>query len=289
MKNELIILKNEALELHLSPVGAEMQRLITLATQQEQLWHGDEAIWGDRAPWLFPLIGQLKGGAYRYGGKRYEMPMHGFASKAIFTVVEQTATSAVFRLESTEATLALFPWRFLLDIAYRLDGESVLIRCTVRCLEEQEMFFSFGAHPGFLCAPGDRLRFEKAPSLDCYRLALDSHLLRPESVEMESEIVLDEALFDDDAMLFKQPAAASAVLERADGTGVRFTFGNVPWVGVWSRKRKGLPYVCIEPWYGVDDPIDAQGDIEKKLDIVRLPAGETFAMEMAITPFYATH
>ena len=285
MKTDMIVLKNDALELSISPRGAEMQSLITLADHRQHLWHGDEAIWGDRAPWLFPIIGQLKGGSYRYQGQSHEMPMHGFASKAEFAVVECSQSSVLLRLESNEQTLAMFPWRFALEISYRLEGGSVLIGCSVRCLDDRDMYFSFGAHPGFLCASGDVLRFEQSEALNCARLCLDTHLLMPQFVPMDASIVLAEALFDDDAMLFSRPTANAAVLERADHSGVRFEFGNVPWVGVWSRKRKGLPYVCIEPWYGVDDPVDAQGDIEQKRDIVHLPAGETFVMNMKITPF----
>ena len=282
---ENIILANEALRLEISPRGAEMQSLVLLANGREQLWHGDPAIWGDRAPWLFPLIGQLRGGQYRYQGMPYTMPMHGFASKAVFSVKEQTPASVLFRLEASEETLAMFPWRFALEIGYRLDGGSVKVECTVRSMDEQEMYFSFGAHPGFLCAAGDELCFENATSLVCQRLCLETHLLRPESVTIEPVIELQEALFDDDAMLLRQPNSESAVLKRKDGSGVRFAFGQVPWVGVWSRKRKGLPYVCVEPWFGVDDPVDAQGDIESKLDIVHLEPHQTFAMHLEITPF----
>lgn len=285
MSMENIILKNEMLELQVSPRGAEMQSLITSGNHQQHLWHGDEAIWADRAPWLFPVIGQLKGGRYRYAGREYEMPMHGFASGADFEVTELGSDAAVFRLESNAETLKQFPWRFALDVAYRLNGGTVEITCRVRCLDEQEMFFSFGAHPGFVCAPGDVLRFEQKEKLSCARLCLETHLLRPERSPVDAAIVLDEALFDEDAMLFAEPAASAAVIERAEGSAVRFEFGRVPWVGVWSRKRKGLPYVCIEPWYGVDDPVDADGDIAHKPDIVRLPAGETFVMNMKITPF----
>ena len=146
------------------------------------------------------------------------------------------------------------------------------------------MFFSLGAHPGFVCAPGDVLSFEGAGTLACRRLNQGSHLLEERAVGLGEDIELNEELFDADAMLLHAPACEGATLRRRDGTGVRFEFGRVPWVGVWTRARSGLRYVCIEPWYGVDDPVDAQGDIERKPDIVRLPAGDTFEMSLSIRP-----
>lgn len=284
--NTIITLENEALRVEVAALGAELQSIVTRKDGREHLWHGDPAVWRKRAPWLFPLIGQLRGGAYRYKGVTYDtMPMHGFASQMMFDVEQRGASESVFTLRATEKTLAMFPWRFVLAITYALEGDALVICCTVRCEDEEEMYFSFGAHPGFACAPGDTLAFDGAGSLTCQRLNLASHLLEPASVKMDEAFELQEALFDADAMLLRAPACEGATLRRQDGTGVRFAFGRVPWVGVWTRARGGLPYVCIEPWYGVDDPVDAEGDIEKKLDIVRLGAGETFTMKLSIKPF----
>ncbi|MBR4889160.1 MAG: aldose 1-epimerase family protein, partial [Clostridia bacterium] len=83
----------------------------------------------------------------------------------------------------------------------------------------------------------------------------------------------------------RTPNSTYTELKRADGTGIRFSFGKTTWVGLWSRTKAGLPYICIEPWHGVDDPIDATGKLTEKQDIVHLPAGETFEMHLCISPF----
>ena len=280
----LVTLENDALRVQISARGAEMQSIVKKDSGCEYLWQGDSAVWSDRAPWLFPIIGQLRGGAYRCGGREYALPMHGFASGMTFEVETSGGTEAVFTLRATEETLEMYPWRFMLTIAYALREGELRIRCAVRCEDGREMYFSLGAHPGFVCAPGDVLSFEGAGALACQRLNPGSHLLEEQSVELGEAIELREELFDADAMLLRAPACAGATLRRRDGTGVRFEFGRVPWVGVWTRARSGLRYVCIEPWYGVDDPVDAQGDIERKPDIVRLPAGDTFEMNLSIRP-----
>ena len=282
MNGTMVTIENDALRVQISREGAQLQSVFNRRAGRELLWQGDPAVWRKRAPWLFPIIGQLRGGVYRYAGREYAMPMHGFASEACFACAQQTESSAAFELTDSPQTRAVFPWRFLLRIEYHLAGAALEMVCSVRCRDEKEMYFSFGAHPGFFCAPGDRLCFEGAPSLLCQRLNARTHLLEPQTLEIPAEIELREALFDADAMLLRAPACDQAVLRRADGTGVRFTFGRVPWVGVWSRPRGGLPYVCVEPWYGVDDPAGASGELEEKRDIVRLGAGEVFTMPLRI-------
>ena len=283
--NSIITLENSHLRVQVASCGAELQSMVSKSTGKENLWHGDDRIWGDRAPWLFPIIGQLRGGTFAYKGEKYAMPMHGFASHANFEVEACSGTEATFVLRASEETLKVYPWRFELKIIYTLCDAQLDIRCSVRCEDQEEMYFSFGAHPGFVCSPGDKLIFEGAKELACCRLDLGTHLLKPESVAVDETIALQEALFEEDAMLLRAPECESATLMRKDGTGVRFKFGRVSWVGVWTRAHGGLPYICVEPWFGVDDPVDADGDIEKKLDIVRLPAGEVFTMNLNIKPF----
>ena len=97
-------------------------------------------------------------------------------------------------------------------------------------------------------------------------------------------IVLAEELFDDDAMILQEPDMTELALCRRDGTGVRVAFGRVPWLGFWSRKRGGLRYVCVEPWFGADDPLDASGILEEKQDIRRLAPGGVFDWTVSIEP-----
>lgn len=283
MKNT--VLENEYLRVAISAQGAEMRSILNKRNNTEQLWHGAAAVWQDRAPWLFPMIGQLRNGSYRMNGKSYAMPMHGFASKAIFDTEQISDQEVAFTLCANADTLAVFPWKFCLKIRYCLSGSDLLIDCAVSCLDNEDMYFSFGAHPGFLCAPGDTVFFPEDTALCCQRLDEATHLLLPETENIPPAIILNEALFDDDAMLLRTPNSTYAELKRADGTGVRFSFGKTTWVGLWSRAKAGLPYICIEPWHGVDDPINATGELTEKQDIVHLPAGKTFEMHLCISPF----
>ncbi len=277
----LLTLENQHIRLAIDPCGAQLRSLVNKASGQEYLWQPQEGVWTDSAPWLFPLIGQLRGGTFRHQGREYAMPMHGFAGHADFKAERITAEEAVLTLEATDDTLKVFPWRFRLETTVRLDGKRVIVQAAITNLDEDTMFFSIGAHPGVRCAPGDHLVLNNAQELPVYRLNEDTHLLRTtpaETLAPHADLTLDEALFDEDAMLLRGGKVTEVLLRRQNGRSLIFTCDATPWLGLWSRKRKGLNYVCIEPWFGVDDPEDASGDITAKTDIERLLPGGQFMM-----------
>ena len=88
----IIALKNDTLSVLASSKGAELQSVVRNGA--ERLWSGDPAVWGRRAPLLFPLIGRLRNGWYANDGKRVGAPMHGFCRDRAFAV-EQVSDSHV--------------------------------------------------------------------------------------------------------------------------------------------------------------------------------------------------
>ncbi|HNX49138.1 MAG TPA: hypothetical protein PKL08_03150, partial [Thermoanaerobaculaceae bacterium] len=67
-------------------VGAELQSLRRLDSDIEYLWQAEPAIWPRRAPWLFPIVGRLRGDTYTWKGNTYHLPQHGFARDRGFRV-----------------------------------------------------------------------------------------------------------------------------------------------------------------------------------------------------------
>ena len=53
-----------------------------------------------------------------------------------------------------------------------------------------------------------------------------------------------------------------------------FHFEGFPFLGIWAAK--GADFVCIEPWCGVADSINASQKIEEKEGIIHLKKEEIF-------------
>ena len=71
-------MENEYLKVEISQHGAELSRIYDKKRHHEVIWSADPAYWNRHAPVLFPFVGKVTNGAYRYQGKSYPMGQHGF-------------------------------------------------------------------------------------------------------------------------------------------------------------------------------------------------------------------
>ena len=67
--------------------GAELKSLVK--DGHEYMWQADPAFWNRTSPVLFPFVGQVASGLYRYDGNEYKMGQHGFARDMDFELVEE--------------------------------------------------------------------------------------------------------------------------------------------------------------------------------------------------------
>ena len=107
MEAMAMVLENDALAVRISSKGAELQSVVCEGI--ERMWSGDPAVWGRRAPLLFPLIGRLRDGWYANGGERVDAPMHGFCRDRAFAAEQVSGTHARFETVSDEGRGRSFP------------------------------------------------------------------------------------------------------------------------------------------------------------------------------------
>lgn len=267
-------IENEYLTCEIDDMGAQLHSLILKENAEEYIWQGNPDIWYGQAPVLFPVIGQLIDDKFRYNGIEYTMPKHGLARKLLFNVKECGGAKAVFSLESDENTLKSYPFEFELLVAFELKEKSLVNTMTVINKTSGDMYFSIGAHPGFDCNIGDVIEFEYPETLETERIDSDN-LLIPEKfpvIENSKEIVITEDIFKKDALILS--GIKSKKLTIKGENEVEFTFGDCPVLGIWAKP--GAPYVCIEPWYGINDDRDVKDDISKKREIQHLAEGGVF-------------
>lgn len=291
-------IENDLLKAEVSSHGAELQSIVDKRTGRSYLWYGDPAYWGRRSPVLFPFVGQVNHGIYRVNGVEYPMSQHGFARDRDFTLADRTADSVTYVLKSDEKTLAMYPFPFTLAVSVRLSGRSVLIRWQVTNDGQEDLPFSIGGHPAFLCPPSD----EKESPYSCSIVFYDENGKKPEiltsrTVEagtgtvndrlrtyalQDGRLPITEHLFDEDALIFENRQACEAALADSQGHEfIRVRFPE-PLFGVWSPAGKDAPFVCIEPWYGRCDSIHFNGELKDREWGQTCRPGETFDTEYEI-------
>ena len=276
-------IENEHLFCAVDSFGAQLHSLKDRQRKTEYLWQGDPAVWSGQAPVLFPIVGRLKDDRYRWQGREDTLPKHGFARESAFRLASHAPARVSFTLESKDATRACYPFEFALTLDYRLEGRALTAEAIVENKGEGEMYFSLGAHPGFRCQMGDILRFGQPETLASQWIDGEAMLAGGSYPVLENatDIVLHEHIFDNDALILSgMQSQHVTLLRRGRSQGVsstpkiKFDIGGAPVLGLWAKP--GAPYVCIEPWFGLNDSNEFTPDLSQKPLIQRLGAGAAF-------------
>jgi galactose mutarotase-like enzyme len=280
--SDWIVLENEFYEIKIHPSGAEIHSVYSKKINREIIWQAKPEVWSRHAPVLFPIVGKLKENKYQYKNNWYNLPQHGFARDQQFDVIASNIKKAVFLLSSTEETKQHFPFNFNLKITYEIMEESIHCFYQVLNTGENDLYFSIGAHPGFICPIDENEKwtdysiiFEQIESAN--RLCLEDGLLNDDTVPFltnQNSIPLNTNLFDQDALVFKQ-LNSEALFLKSKKHCLKFSWHNMPYLGIWTKKGQHQ-FICIEPWHGVADSKNSSGNITKKEGIIKLNQNEEF-------------
>lgn len=285
MVNMLFSAENEFFTLAVKEMGAELNSLKSKKTDIEYIWFGNTDIWYGQSPILFPIIGRLLDDKYRVDGKEYTMPKHGIVRKKPFKLLEETKDSLLFIQSSDEESLKEYPFEFDLIVKFQLTNKGLKVTHTVINKDSKDMYYSFGAHPGFNCEIGDYLQFNVDEELYTERIDHESILIDEKFPVFtdEGKIELTSNLFDDDALILSDYSSTEVSIRSYNHDRViKFMFDS-PVLGIWAKPN--APYVCLEPWWGINDNYDKKNDFSEKRGIMKLAPGESkeFTWEVEIT------
>ncbi len=271
-------IENDKLIVGVKEFGCEIASIKSKTTDYEFMWQGNPDIWGGQAPILFPIVGRLIDDKYTLGGKEYEMPKHGFARKMPWEFIGTNDNSMSFRLSDTAETREIYPFEFDLVITYTLEGNTLKVSHDIRNKGDRTMYFSIGAHPAFNCTIGDVLSFDNNETLYTEKIDLIKSLRLPDKtlvLDNEKNIVVTEDIFNEDALILTDVKSDNITLNLSQGNRkIIFNLGSAPYLGIWAKP--GAPYVCIEPWYGVNDSQEKKDDFSQKDAINPVESGRIF-------------
>ena len=278
----IITLSNTKISASINTIGAELSRLEK--NNKNYIWTVDEAFWNKTSPILFPIVGRLKNDSYSINGKSYELPRHGFARNFDFKIENQTENSVIFSLESNAETLQQFPFEFELKMEYRLTENGLEITYLVSNKSNEVMPFSIGAHPAFVidnAFDNYNLVFNQSEKMISHQLENEQFDGSVREIEAKNgKINLDYSLFEKDALVFKKLKSTNITLQKNNEFVLKMSFEGFPYLGIWTKPN--APYLCIEPWCGLADNINHNGNIEEKEGIILLKSKEIFERKITI-------
>ena len=284
----MFTLENHQSSVKISTKGAQILRWFDVQNQKDILWTLDEKYWKRVAPILFPIVGRLKNDAYRFQGSSFSLGQHGFARECEFDVIESTKSSLVLRLVSNAQTKAVYPFDFELVVVYELEGSSLKAKNRLKNTGEDTLFASFGAHPGFhLIDDISEYSIHIPGATKMERHLIDNGLYTGETMwlhfDQEGFLKLDDSYFEKDAIVFKHEQIRKIDLYHKSNRilGMEIPGEEAPYWGIW--KKQGAPFICLEPWWGLADHVNFDGDITSKEGINAVIPNESRSFEYSIS------
>lgn len=278
-------LENNDLKVEIDSHGAEVKSVLSKKDYREYMWYGNPSFWGRTSPVLFPFVGSVKDKKYRHKGVTYEMGQHGFARDMDFTLISQTDDQIWFELKSNQDTLVKYPFDFILNIGYKLEGNKLEVMWKVINPAEEDLLFSIGAHPAFLCPihgeadkTGYKLFFEGVDQIHHHGNTPEGMALREDLIlSLENGCVdISPDFFDRCTYMIEgNQTKAVSIIDPGGRPFVTVSF-DTPLFAIWSPEGKNAPFICIEPWYGRCDAIDFDGELADREFENRLGSKETF-------------
>ena len=285
-------ISNSKLSVEISSKGGEL-RSIQDAEGKEYLWQGDAASWTDRGPNLFPYIGRMTDGQYRYQGKMYQMDIHGFLPYMEMNLVEKKEDELVLRLQNTPETEQRYPFLFELNICWKLIEETLQITYQVRNKDTKTMYFGIGGHPGFCVPIADGLEFEdyridfgENAQLSQVVLSDDCFVTEntvPVPLEDDRYLPLKHELFDRDAIVLNEMPKSLVIESKKDSRKIRVVYEDMNYLGIWHWPKMEVNYVCIEPWSSLPSRKGIVEDLETQPNLLHLESDHEYKNTWSIT------
>lgn len=245
---------NKILSLSVTSSGGSMSSIKYLG--EERQWQGGE-YWKSRDVVIFPIVGHA--GEYEAEGKIFAPKSHGVARYSEFSLVKKSETALTLGIKSNEETKKTYPYDFGFEITYELIQNSIKITYFVRARKGKIPFY-VGGHPGMQAPDGEAvIEFENEESPVFYPLGGGE----PERIEKLRRFVANKDFFKE-YKTFQIGNLSGGKIYALTCDGYRYSYqSDCPLFAFWSNEDGG-DYICVEPWWGINDYDGAPKELSKK-------------------------
>ncbi|MGN0813421.1 MAG: hypothetical protein ACI4MQ_07935 [Candidatus Coproplasma sp.] len=263
-------IKSGNLEITATELGAEI--ISVKHNGKERSWQNDNGSWSRHAPVLFPVCGICE---VRVNGIVYDCSKHGFAIKSKFTVVEQTENSLKYRLVSSARSKDIFPYAFILEVGYEIEGNELKITYEVYNPQDRQLYFSCGGHDSFALDKGlenYELQFEKDEVFESKLVDVKGYLTgKSRLLGSGKTLDLTTDLLEKENSICLDKLNSRSVTLREKSTGkevVKVSFPDSEKLVLWHPD--GSKMLCIEPWQNLPDTKDENREFSQKDGVIKV-------------------
>lgn len=270
----IYIIKNKFITLSVNSDGGSMTSVNYLG--EERLWQGDE-YWRSQDVVIFPVVGHA--GEYTVDGKTYTPRSHGVARYSEFALVDIGVDSLTLELDSNAVTRKTYPFGFVLKITYKLKKNKIEVTYNVQSKDGKIPFY-VGGHPGMKAPGGEAvIEFENEETPMCY--PVDGS--EPVKMETLRRFVANKEFFKQCKTLQLSGLSGGAITAHTTD-GYTYTYkSDCPVFAFWSNEEGG-EYICVEPWWGINDSEGSPSELAEKPFInFADESGRTFTYTLEIS------
>ncbi|MBZ4666061.1 aldose epimerase [Mahella sp.] len=208
-------------------------------------------------PVLFPICGWLQDECYKIDGISYNMPQHGLARRAKWTVIDsfvgEHGVDMTLCFKSNEQTKKSYPFDFRLIYRYELTDNGLAIHQSYINDSDKDMPFYAGFHPYFYTSDKTALAFDTG-ALHFWD-SVDGRLK-----DIKDPNNIDFSAPEVNMILLDAHARGVSMTNKADGWVVSLNYDDIfKYVVIWSLEGKN--FVCIEPWMARPDSMNTRRDV----------------------------
>lgn len=247
-------IKNKYITLGVNSDGGAMTSIKYLG--EERQWQGNE-FWKGQDVVIFPVLGHA--GDYVVDGKTYTPKSHGVARYSEFALADITLDTLTLELASNAVTRQTYPYDFDFSINYALKKNSIKITYTVRSKGGRIPFY-VGGHAAMQVPDGEAvIEFENEENPLLYPVGSG------EAVEVDGlkRFIANKDFFRE-CKTFQLANLSGGNIYAYTKDGYRYTYkSDCPVVGFWSNENGG-DFVCIEPWWGINDFYGSPKELKDK-------------------------
>ncbi|MDE5990019.1 MAG: hypothetical protein K2H36_00360 [Clostridia bacterium] len=284
------IIQSNTLRVEINETGSTLESFYDLNRGKELLWQGGEDSWTGKDVTIFPFVARLKDEYYKVDGIKYPMPLHGLCVDHSFEIKEISQSKVEHRFVWNEQTLKYYPYKFDLRVIHEVVGEKYVKTMSVTNVGDDTMYFMLGGHPAIaLTSKGDcdtsdnYIQFSKFIRPKNYYLNDAGHLITHlGDIDGFDRLYCDKSLMKKyKTLILTDEEFENISVVRGDGIEIAFELNRTPMLAFWSHPDKG-EYICVEPWWGIPDAVEAKREIKEKDRINSLGAGKTFEYSFAM-------
>lgn len=247
-------IKNKLLSVSVNSEGGGMTSLKYQG--EERLWQGGE-FWNSSDVVIFPIIGHAE--AYTVGEEKFEPKSHGVARYSEFALSDLSEDKITLELNSNAVTKQTYPFDFTLKITYALKKATVKITYEVFSKGGKIPFY-IGGHAGMAVPDGEGIiEFCKEENALSYPVSGGE----PRELEGIETFAVNKDFFKQ-CKTFQVGKIEGGGVNLYTKDGFKYAYkSDCPVFAFWSNPEGG-DFICIEPWWGINDAPSHPRELEKK-------------------------